>query len=197
MSTTGFKLTKLSNLNRTQINQLIALHKQCLPNSLFSIQKPELCNRIYKAVAFDKRFFNIVITAKNKPLGLLVGRLEEIHFLNLLNIYDYCIWYWTVLSKKKRKLITITLNIIVLTVIKTVTKRKYWIDLIYIDKSLQGKGIGTELLKRYKKSVPSGNKIWVDTERKNKVAIAFYLKNNFVKKRILSFDDLVLMYEKL
>ncbi len=68
---------------------------------------------------------------------------------------------------------------------------------MYIDKSLQSKGVGTKLLNIYIDSVPKGNKIWVDTKKENKPAIDFYKKNNFTKKHSLLLSNLMLVRKKI
>ena len=110
---------------------------------------------------------------------------------------DYCIWFWTICSQKKLNFFSNIFNVVYLTLKKTSIKSKYWIELMYIDKLLQGKGVGTELVQKYLRSVPVGSEIWVDTEKNNKAAIDFYEKNSFVTKHSVLSKNTFLMYKKI
>jgi len=197
MLAADYKLTKLSNLEDKQLNKLIALHKVSIPNSLFSAQKNELCKKIYRSISSNEKFFNLVVISSGQPFGLFVGRIGGVSYKNLMSFHDYCNSFWRFFWQQKLKFFSNVVNAIYITLLKSRSKRKCWIELIYIDKALQSQGVGTEMLKNYLQSLPSGTKVWVDTERKNQTAINFYEKNNFIKQHSMSLKTTILLYEKI
>lgn len=197
MLPSSYKLTKLSNLKDEQLNELIRLHKISIPNSSFSAQKNELCKKIYRSISSDEKFFNLVVISNGRPLGLFLGRVGVVPFKNLMSFYDYCIYFWRIFSRQKFNFFPKVFEVVCLSLLKYSKKRKCWIELIYIDKTLQNKGVGTEMLKIYLKSLPRSTHIWVDTERKNKAAVNFYEKNNFIRHHPISLKNTILLYKKI
>lgn len=190
-------LAKLSDLNSEQINELIVLHKQSIPNSFFSIQPNKLCKKIYESISSNESFFNIVAISNNSPIGFFVGRVKISTLYNVLSPAEVFSLVWNSLIKLKYRFLLDFLNLLVLSGIKRRYSKKYWVELIYIDKNFRGEGIGKEMLEIYLKFLPKGVEVWVDTQKNNSSAIRFYKKNNFVYKPSIFSKDLLFVHKKI
>lgn len=192
-----YNFSKLSHLSSGQIDELIILHKKSIPNSFFSIQREDICKDIYMSIASNKNLHNIVLISNNRPVGLFVGRIGDMRYKNLLSFRSYFSWLKNTISRRKFKFFFDFFNLTVLTLIKSSSKKKYWIELIYIEKSFQKQGIGSIFLRKYLEILPKGAKVWVDTEHNNNIGIRYYTKNNFMKKQNSFLTSILFVYEKI
>ena len=84
---------------------------------------------------------------------------------------------------------------IILLLIKCKSDRIFWIELVFIDQLSQKTKLGTTLLNQYLSLLPLNSKVWVDTEKNNKKANLFYLKNEFHMYKSIYLDSLLLVRE--
>jgi hypothetical protein len=72
-----FSYTDLSKLDKSQINQLVELHKKSLPDTPFSMLDVNMCTKIYDFVGSSRGFFNSVAVFNGQPIGICVGKTSH------------------------------------------------------------------------------------------------------------------------
>lgn len=72
--------------------------------------------------------------------------------------------------------------------ISTKDQKNYFLHKFYVETDIQGKGIGTTLLKHILDEIPDAESIELTVNRRNYKAINFYYKNGFIIKEVADFD---------
>lgn len=191
----SYDFKKFSNLSRSQKLELINVHKKSLPNSPFSLLENTICIEIYEYIEMNKNYFHMVVLREKKPIGLFIGRISKskvnvrlplkisINYIKSIILNKGVFFYQDILQK------------IILLLIKCKSDRIFWIELVFIDQLSQKTKLGTTLLNQYLSLLPLNSKVWVDTERNNKKANLFYLKNEFRMYKSIYLDSLLLVRE--
>ena len=191
----NYDFKKFPNLSRSQKLELVNVHKKSLPNSPFSLLENTICIEIYEYIEMNKNYFHTVVVRDEKPIGLFIGRISKSKVnvrLPLKVLFNYI---KSIILNKGVFFYQDILQKIILLLIKCKSDRIFWIELVFIDQLSQKTKLGTTLLNQYLSLLPLNSKVWVDTERNNKKANLFYLKNEFRMYKSIYLDSLLLVRE--
>ena len=191
----NYDFKKFPNLSRSQKLELVNVHKKSLPNSPFSLLENTICIEIYEYIEMNKNYFHTVVVRDEKPIGLFIGRISKSKVnvrLPLKVLFNYI---KSIILNKGVFFYQDILQKIILLMIKCKSDRIFWIELVFIDQLSQKTKLGTTLLNQYLSLLPLNSKVWVDTERNNKKANLFYLKNKFRMYKSIYLDSLLLVRE--
>jgi hypothetical protein len=184
-----FSYTDLSKLDKSQINQLVELHKKSLPDTPFSMLDVNMCTKIYDFVGSSRGFFNSVAVFNGQPIGICVGKTSHSTKKVVFSKKMYFSYIKEVIVKRKIFFYRDFIQLIMLIFIKNQKSKQFWIELIFVDESFKNLKIGSSLLSQYINIVPHTSEIWVDTKKTNTGAACFYSKHNFEEIEIPLLDS--------
>ena len=191
----SFNFRKFSNLSTLQKLELVDVHKKSLPNSPFSLLENAICIEIYEYIEMNKNFFHMVVVREEQPIGLFIGRISKSKVNVRLPLKVLLYYVKSIILNKGVFFYQEILQKIVLILIKSKSESVFWIELVFIDQSHQKTKLGTTLLNEYLSLLPLNSKVWVDTDRNNKKANLFYLKNEFRIDKSIYLNTLLLVRE--
>jgi hypothetical protein len=191
----SYDFKKFSNLSRSQKLELVNVHKKSLPNSPFSLLKNTVCIEIYEYIEMNKNYFQMVVVREEKPIGMFIGRISKSKVNVRLPLKILFSYVKSIILNKGVFFYQDILQKIILLLIKSKSDRIFWIELVFIDQLNQKTKLGTTLLNEYLSLLPLNSKVWVDTERNNKKANLFYLKNEFRMDKSIYLNSLLLVRE--
>ena len=191
----NYDFKKFPNLSRSQKLELVNVHKKSLPNSPFSLLENTICIEIYEYIEMNKNYFHTVVVREERPIGLFIGRISKSKVNVRLPLKIFFNYIKSIILNKGVFFYQDILQKIILLLIKCKSDRIFWIELVFIDPLNQKTKLGTTLLNQYLSLLPLNSKVWVDTERNNKKANLFYLKNEFRMCKSVYLDSLLLVRE--